>query len=95
MTTIPLIFISVPPLLRTTVIVRNRFPQANINVQKSCKTQHVPNILCYTHLNDKIIDFLYVDENPMKIDEKLKGNYEKFEFSRCEIDQCPLLVARS
>ena len=36
----PCFFIS-SPLLRTTVIVHNRFLQENINVNKSCKNQHV------------------------------------------------------
>ena len=62
-------YVSVPPHPphRTTMIVRNRFPQEN--VQKSCKNRHVSHIMCCTDLNDKIIDFLYVhnvDENPMK-----------------------------
>ena len=55
---IPLFFyICPPPLLRTTVIVHNRFPQENINVYESCKNQHAPLIMCGDHSNDEIIDF--------------------------------------
>ena len=59
---------SPPPLLRTTVIVHNRFPQENVNVYKSCKNQHDYLIMCCVHSNDQIIDFLYT--KIMKIDEK-------------------------
>ena len=58
-----------PPLFRTTVVVHNRFPQVNINVQKKAVKTNMCPTLCVVPIST-INSLIFVDENPLKIDEK-------------------------